>query len=410
MNIFVSVNILSYNLHLRHLVRCRILFLNGRHSQSIISHGHIILIGMTLYLHQGILGVRQDAALDFASGLFGRLVTSPRYVRSILYYRLVTVLVRRNFLVAFDRAVHVLVIHLLVSRRLLKTTDGIGAGVSFLVSVQVMRIVVAPVGVPKDLGAALALLLKCPSRRGVGGARVSVLRLAAVSVVGHQEMRVGLAVVLALRAVGPHQRLVRTHPLQLPYRRTLHHVRFGVVLPLLLRRVFEFARVVRLGHVGGVRLHGLRLARKAFLFALGRPQHPIVLAVDDALELGVADMLTHLQSLSEFVVVLVLLGRDSGGAVRLAERRLISFGLAAGPAILLALRVVYDAPVGVVEAVFEEAEALDVVVEGDVALHLFAGLVLANGEFLFVGFVLLVRVGVVLLRDKAASYPGADAV
>ena len=66
---------------------------------------------------------------------------------------------------------------------------------------------------------------------------------------------------------------------------------------------------------------------QGFSVCSGVSYYTIVLAVDYVLELGVTDMLTHLQSLSDFVVVLVLLGRDSGGAFRLAECRLISFGL-----------------------------------------------------------------------------------
>ena len=210
--------------------------------------------------------MRQDAALHFTSSLFRRLVTSPR---SILYYRLVTVLVRRNFLVTFYRPVHILVIHLPVSCRLLKTADSICAGISFVMSIQVMRVIVATVGIPEDFGTALALSFNSTSRCGVWGTSISVLRLGIVSIARHQEMRIDLAVILALWSMGTHERFIWTHSLKLSYRRTLQHIRFWILLLLFLRWVFKFACMMRLGHVSCICLHGT-CSCIAFLFTLGR--------------------------------------------------------------------------------------------------------------------------------------------
>lgn len=222
---------------------------------------------MTLYLHQWILGMRQDAALHFTSSLFGRLVTS----RTILNYRLMlTVLMRRNFLVAFDRAVHILVIHLPVSCRLLKTTYGVCTGIILLMTIQVMRIIVATVSITKDFGTALALFFNSTSRSGIWSSSISVLHIWIVSIVGHQKMSIDLAVILALWSMGTHKRFIWTHSLKLPYRGTLHHISFWFHLLLFLRWVFEFACMMRLGHVSCICFHVFRFSCLVFLFTLRR--------------------------------------------------------------------------------------------------------------------------------------------
>ena len=167
---------------------------------------------MTLYLHQWILGLRQDAAWNFTSSLFGRLVTS----RSVLYYRLMTstVLMRRNFLVTFDRAIHILVINLPVSSRRLKTANSVwSSGKLLLMSVQVVRIIVDSVCVSKDFRTALALSFDNASRCGIWGTSISILDLSVVSIIWHQKMSIDLAIILALRSMRTHQRFIWAHSL-----------------------------------------------------------------------------------------------------------------------------------------------------------------------------------------------------